>query len=146
MKKASLPHALPLLCIECALISLAVTLTVLLILSGVCMATSDPCAYIVPCAYLSLVPGALCAGHLCAKRAQKAKQPLGGIPGGLIAGFLYAMLLFVLGLLMPIGADAVIPQAPQLLLTRTAIVLLLSAAAGYAVTHKTPKAHKPKRR
>ncbi len=144
-KSATRIHPLSLILTESALTALAATLLSALALTAVCMATKDPGAYLTPLAHISLLPGALCAGITAAKRAA---AKLGGLPAGIAAGVLFALLLFALGLLLPKApqATAANPSSLSSDLIRAAAAVLVSAAAGYTVTHRKPRSHRPRRR
>lgn len=124
--------------VRAAVTALAVGAGCLLVLCAVCMALDDPCAYAPVLSRAALLPAAVTAGVLSAK-----KSGAGGIPSGAAAGLLLILLLFGIGVLIP-GEAAEAQRYDRSGSVRTELLFaaacfLLSCVSGYMVTHKKPK-------
>ena len=123
-------------------IALASGLLLLCILCAVCLSLDDPARTAPLFAYGALFPAALLCGILTAHAAKSR-----GLLSGLCGGALFCALLWALSFCLPDGETAASAKGgigqPYLM---TGICLLLSLLGGYAVTHRAPKSHKPKKR
>lgn len=123
-------------------IALAAGLLLLCILCAVCLSLDDPARTAPLLAYGALLPAALLCGILTAHAAKSR-----GLLSGLCGGALFCALLWALSFCLPAGETAASVHGnvgqPYLM---TGICLLLSLLGGYAVTHRAPKSHKPKKR
>ena len=122
-------------------IALAAGLLLLCILCAVCLSLDDPARAAPLFAYGALFPAALLCGILTAHTAKSR-----GLLSGLCGGALFCALLWALSFCLPDGETAASAKGgigqPYLM---TGICLLLSLLGGYAVTHRAPKSHKPKK-
>lgn len=127
--------------VRAAVTALAVGIGCLTVLCAVCMALDDPCAYAPVMSRLALLPAAVTAGVLSAK-----KTGAGGIPSGAAAGVLLVLLLFGIGVLIPREAADAEQHFPghsvMTELLSAAACVLLSCVGGYMVTHHKPKVHR----
>ena len=123
-------------------IAIAAGLILLCILCAVCLSLDDPARTAPLFAYGALFPAALFCGILTAHTAKSR-----GLLSGLCGGVLFCALLWALSFCLPDGETAASAKGgigqPYLM---TGICLLLSLLGGYAVTHRAPKSHKPKKR
>lgn len=126
--------------LRAAVISLGCGLLLLLILCAVLLSTDDPGAYAQTAGMLIPLPISVLCGVLAAKQTS-----VGGIPAGLLGGALLCLLLFALGIALPVTAVPDMDAAAPARLSepiRAGACLLLSAIGGYCTTHKKPKTHR----
>ena len=117
-------------------------LALLAALCAVCLSTEDPARTAPLFAYGALLPSALLCGILTAHAAGSR-----GLLAGLCGGSLFCALLFALSFCLPETETPLSSPDGVLQPVFTAgICLLLSLVGGYAVTHRAPKSHKPKKR
>ena len=123
-------------------IALAAGLLLLCILCAVCLSLDDPARTAPLFAYGALFPAALLCGILTAHASKKL-----GLLSGLCGGALFCALLWALSFCLPDAeTEASVPGNIGQPYLMTGICLLLSLLGGYAVTHRAPGSHKPKKR
>lgn len=118
--------------------SLVITITgcflFLLSATAVLCTLADPPAILPYCAYSAFAIGACSVGFLSVKFHGRQ-----GLLCGALSGFLYAILLLVVGLLL--GMENAFPALPLAL-----AAVLLSAVCGYLALPKAPSANQTRKR
>lgn len=118
--------------------SLAITVTgcflFLLLAAAILCTVANPPAILPYCAYAAFVIGAGSVGFLSVKFHGRQ-----GLLCGALSGFLYAILLLIVGLLL--GMEHAFPALPLAL-----AAVLLSAVFGYLALPKAPSANQTRKR